>query len=170
MTEEKEKKDSKFMMLFILQGITLIALIGLGVFVFLNPAKISPTVNSSALNNKMLAEEIKKKEKKQEVKKEEEVICSLDPFIVNLMDNGGRRYLKVKMDFVLSSKDAQEEIKKKTSEIRDIVIMTLSGKTFNDIASLEGKIRLRDQIKENINKILAFGRVLKIYFTEFVVQ
>ncbi|RLB12949.1 MAG: hypothetical protein DRG39_00540 [Deltaproteobacteria bacterium] len=166
--EEKkgEEKDKKFMLLLILQGITLIALAGMGVLLFLNSQKASAPVKMT--QSTQAKPEIKKEIK--EVKKEEEVTCTLDPFIVNLMDEGGRRYLRVKMDLVLSSKNAEDEIKKKTAEIRDAIIMTLSGKRFNDIATFEGKARLRNELKENINKILACGKILNIYFTEFVIQ
>jgi len=159
----EEKKDKRLTILIILQGITIIALIGLGIFVLLNSKKPPASVTAS-IPNKVLVEEEKKE------KMNEEIIYDLDPFIVNLMDNGGRRYLKIKMNLVLSSKEVEKEIEKKAPEIRDIIIMTLSEKTFNDIATLEGKMRLRDQLKENMNKVLMSGKVLKIYFTEFVIQ
>ena len=108
--EKKEAKDKKFMLLLILQGITLIALAGIGAFVFLNSQKVPAPINAS---QKVQAKSEVKSEVK-EVKKDEEVTFSLDPFIVNLMDEAGRRYLRVKMDLVLSSKSLEDEIKKKT--------------------------------------------------------
>ena len=164
--EKKEAKDKKFMLLLILQGITLIALAGIGAFVFLNSQKAPVPMNA---RQKVQPKSDAKSDAK-ELKSVEEVTCSLDPFIVNLMDEAGRRYLRVKMDLVLSSKSLEDEVKKKTPEIRDKIIMTLSGKRFNDVASTEGKIRLRNELKENINKLLMSGKVLKIYFTEFVIQ
>ena len=167
--EKKETKDRKFMLLFILQAITLIALAGIGAFVFLNSQKVAAPMNAA---QKVQPKTEAKTEAKQDINelKNNEVTCSLDPFIVNLMDEAGRRYLRVKMDLVLSSKSLEDEIKKKTPEIRDKIIMTLSGKRFNDVASPEGKIRLRNELKENINKLLMNGKVLEIYFTEFVIQ
>ncbi len=161
--EKKEGKNKLFLMLIILQAVTLFALIGLGAFVFVNMKKIS----SSPVKTNPAQE--KKKEVKKE-KKKEEILCSLEPFIVNLMDNAGRRYLKVKMDLIVSSKETEEEIKKKDPDIRDVIIMTLSGKTFSDVAGIEGKMRLKKEIKENLNKVLTSGKVLKVYFTEFVIQ
>jgi len=176
--EEKEKKEKKeggsklILILVLMQGITLIALLGLGAFVFLNMKKLkTPPVATVATNANMPAQKEEKKEKEvAKVKKGEEVICELEPFIVNLMDENGRRYLRVKMSLVLSSKQAEDEVKKKTPEIRDAILMTLSGKRFADIATLEGKMRLRDEIKENVDKILLSGKVIQVYFTEFVVQ
>ncbi len=184
MAENEEKKEAKkegsklILILVILQGLTLLALIGLGAFVFLNMKKIkNPVVvqpNMTMAKNANTPEEIlkeeEKKEEKKKVEKGEKVTYELDPFIVNLMDENGRRYLRVKMDLVLSSKKAQEEIEKKKPEIRDAILMTLSGKRFMDIASLEGKMRLRDEIKENVDKLLMSGKVLDVYFTEFIVQ
>jgi len=182
MAENEEKKEKKnggsklILILVILQGLTLLALIGLGAFVFLNMKKIKPVVvqPNRAIAEKSSPEEVLKEEEKKEEKKKaekgEKVTYELDPFIVNLMDENGRRYLRVKMDLVLSSKKAQEEIEKKKPEIRDAILMTLSGKRFMDIASLEGKMRLRDEIKENVDKLLMSGKVLDVYFTEFIVQ
>lgn len=172
MAEEKEKKEggSKLILLLVLmQAITLIALIGLGAFIFLNFKKLS-SQNIPAVASAKVSVQQEQKKKKAESKKGEEVICELDPFIVNLMDEGGRRYLRIKMNLVLSSKKAEEEVKKKTPEIRDAILLTLSGKRFSDIATLEGKMRLRDEIKESVDKLLISGKVLHIYFTEFVVQ
>jgi len=179
MAEEKEKKEKKeggsklIFVLVLMQGLTLIALLGLGAFMFLNLKKVKtavPSVASVANANVPVQPEVQKEKKVVKVKKGEEVICELDPFIVNLMDENGRRYLRVKMNLVLSSKEAEEEVKKKTPEIRDGILMTLSGKRFADIATLEGKMRLRDEIKENIDKILLSGKVLQVHFTEFVIQ
>ena len=177
--EEKEKKEKKeggsklILILVLMQGITLIVLLGLGAFMFLNLKKVQapiPSVTAVANANVPAQTETKKEKEVAKTKKGEEVICELEPFIVNLMDENGRRYLRVKMSLVLSSKQAEDEVKKKTPEIRDAILMTLSGKRFADIATLEGKMRLRDEIKENVDKILLSGKVIQVYFTEFVVQ
>jgi len=151
----EEKKDKTFLILLILQGITLVCVVGIGVLIFLNEP-VNKNINKTI---------IEKPEK--EIK---EITYKLDPFVVNLMDNGGRRYLKVTMDFVVESQRVVDEIERKKPSIKDIIIMVLSGKTFDDIATQEGKIKLRNQIKDSVNKLLNTGKVIKIYFTEFVIQ
>ena len=94
---------------------------------------------------------------------------SLDPFIVNLYDRDGMRYLKVKIEMELNNL-AEEEVKPKIPKIRDSLIILLSSKKYHEIGSIEGKMRLREEIAYRINAILGEGAVNDIYFTDFVVQ
>jgi flagellar FliL protein len=48
--------------------------------------------------------------------------------------------------------------------------MILPSKQFEDIASMEGKIALRDEIIAKLNSLFARTVVTNIFFTEFVVQ
>lgn len=97
-------------------------------------------------------------------------VYPLDPFIVNLSDPTGNRYLKVKLALDLSSKALADEVQKKIPRIRDAVLLLLSSKSFNEIASVEGKLKLRSELLHRINQALTKGRVSTLYFTDFVVQ
>ncbi len=95
---------------------------------------------------------------------------SLDPFIVNLQDNVGTRYLKLTVQLELDSPSLQAEIESHLPKIRDAVIILLSSKSYADIGTVEGKYRLRDEIVQRVNKFLSGGRVKTAYFTDFVIQ
>ena len=62
------------------------------------------------------------------------------------------------------------ELDKKKALIRDIVIRTLSAKTYEEVSTAKGKDRLKDEIVGKINEVLSDGYVKNIYFTDFVVQ
>lgn len=94
----------------------------------------------------------------------------LNPFIVNLTDAQGTRYLKVVMQLEMSNEILGTEIDRKTPQIRDEVIMLLSSKSFDDVSSIAGKRALKRGILNSVNKYLASGRVLRVYFSDFVVQ
>ncbi len=94
----------------------------------------------------------------------------LDTFIVNLADEDGSRYLKVKMTLALSNKEVQKEIEKKLPVIRDAIITVISNKYYKDVATPAGKLALKREIMARINIILTTGKVVDIYFTEFVAQ
>ena len=96
-------------------------------------------------------------------------MLKLDPFIVNLFDERGVRYLKVRLDIELWDA-TEEEIQKKTPKIRDSLIVLLSSKKYEEIGSLEGKARLREEILFRLNRILGEGKAKEVYFTDFVVQ
>ncbi len=94
----------------------------------------------------------------------------MDSFIVNLTDAQGTRYLKVVMQLEMSNELLGTEIDKKTPQIRDEVIMLLSSKSFDDVSTMAGKRALKRAILNSINKYLVTGRVLRVYFSDFVVQ
>lgn len=94
----------------------------------------------------------------------------LDPFIVNLADAQGQRYLKAVIQFEVDNPATDGEISGKLPQIRDEILMILSNKTFDDIATVAGKRMLKREISSAVNKYLASGQVTQVYFTEFVVQ
>jgi flagellar FliL protein len=97
-------------------------------------------------------------------------VYSLDTFIVNLADKGGRRFLRVTMDLELKDESLAGEIDKRLSQIRDSILMIIPTKRFEDINSVEGKITLRDEIMTKLNSFLKDGSITNIYFVDFVIQ
>lgn len=97
-------------------------------------------------------------------------ILPLDPFIVNLAGDDGRRFLKVNMDLELDDSKLKEEIEHRMPQIRDSILVLLSSKTYDDVASVQGKFKLRAEVVNRINAYLQSGKVKKVYFTEFVMQ
>lgn len=94
----------------------------------------------------------------------------MDPFIVNLLSESGARFLKATINLELSDQTLSAEIDKKKPLIRDIIIRTLSSKTYEDVSTTKGKERLKDELVTKINEILRDGFVKNVYFTDFIVQ
>ena len=94
----------------------------------------------------------------------------MDSFIVNLTDAQGTRYLKVTMQLEMSHEMLSPEIDNRLPQIRDEVITLLSSKSFDDVATIAGKRALKRGIMNSMNKYLTTGKVLNVYFSEFVVQ
>ncbi len=103
-------------------------------------------------------------------------------FVVNLLDMGGRRYLKIQIDYevgltkkpkVSSEGKAQElppEIKEKEAILRNYIINILSNNSASDIRTIEGKNELRKAILVKSNFILKKTKVLNVYFNDFIIQ
>ena len=106
----------------------------------------------------------------QQVQQTVGTLYSLDTFIVNLADEGGKRYLRVTMDLELSNGTVEGELKRRLSQVRDSILMVLPSKRFADIRSMEGKAGLRNEIIADLNGLFGMGSITNIYFTEFVVQ
>lgn len=92
------------------------------------------------------------------------------PFIVNLSDGSGKRYLKMSMSVEVDSEALGQEINNKMPMFRDTILLLLSSLSYDDISTLDGKMRLRNQILNRINTQLSSGKIKNIYFSEFVVQ
>lgn len=92
------------------------------------------------------------------------------PFIVNLNDSGGKRYLKLTMSVEVETEALGQEINSKMPMFRDTILLLLSSLSYDDISTLDGKMRLRNQMLNRINTQLSSGKIKNIYFAEFVVQ
>jgi flagellar basal body-associated protein FliL len=59
--------------------------------------------------------------------------------------------------------------------LRDAALMAFSGKTRSQLNSLEGKHKVKEEIRERVNEVLehkthAKESVLEVYFTSFTTQ
>jgi flagellar protein FliL len=94
----------------------------------------------------------------------------IDPFIVNLADNQGERYLKVVMQLEVSDPLVSAQLEQLKPKLRDNVMDLLTAKSYAELMDSGGKQRLRDEIVLRLNSFLTKGRIVKVYFTEFVIQ
>ena len=95
---------------------------------------------------------------------------SLPTLTVNLADPSGTRYLTIGMDVEVNAPSAAQEIDAQGSRVRDAIILLLSSKKIQDLATAEGKILLKTEVAGRLNQILGTQRVVRIYFTEFVIR
>ncbi|PAF50443.1 flagellar basal body-associated protein FliL [Helicobacter sp. 13S00477-4] len=92
------------------------------------------------------------------------------PFVVNLITQSGRRYLKTSITLELNNEKLKSEIDAKSTIIQDTIIEILSSKSIEEIATTKGKERLKDEIANRINDFLIDGQIKNVFFTEFVIQ
>jgi flagellar FliL protein len=97
-------------------------------------------------------------------------IFDLDTFVVNLGDQGGKRYLKTKIALEYGSDAVGKEMITRLPQLRDMILLLLSSKNLDQIQDIDGKIALRNELLSRINQVLQQGRVKNLYFTEFVIQ
>ena len=107
--------------------------------------------------------------------------------VINLADPSGRKYLRVTIvlefapdsleyyalleeEKILYVNNFTEELNKKMPIINDTLTTILSGKSFEDVYTVEGKDLLRVELMEAINGRIHKNQVIYIYFTEFVIQ
>jgi flagellar FliL protein len=117
----------------------------------------------------------------------EGIMLNMSTKIINLVDPGGRRYIRLTVVAEFAPDNPEYELlpeEEKTAYLTlfneklnsrlpimdDTVITLLSTKTYEDLYTAEGKEKLRMEIMETLSKKLVDLHILSIYFTEFVVQ
>lgn len=95
---------------------------------------------------------------------------ALDPFIANLADEEGRRYLKATIQFEFFEHETPGEFTDRAAQVRDAIITLLTSKTFGEVRTPQGKALLREEIINRTNHVVHRDIVKAVYFTEFIVQ
>jgi flagellar FliL protein len=115
------------------------------------------------------------------------IMYQLDTKVVNLAEPGGLRYLQasIVLEFwplienynelvgeekVVAVDEFKAEIDVWKPVIDDLVTGILSSKTYNDVATIEGKEALKEELITAINGALGYEGVVNVYFTSFLVQ
>jgi flagellar FliL protein len=99
---------------------------------------------------------------------------TLDPFIVNLADPGGRRFLRISLRLVVKSEEEAKELEEKELVLlkaRSAVLELLATQKSEELQTPDGKAQLKKHIAERAAE--AFGvhtEVTDVLFAEFVVQ
>lgn len=95
---------------------------------------------------------------------------AMDPFIANLADEDGDRYIKTTIQVEFLGAEAPEAFEQRLPQIRDLILTLLTNRTFEDIRTPDGKERLREDVIDRINHAVEREAVRAVYFTEFIVQ
>ena len=149
--EEKPKKSSKKLIIIIAGAVLFFSISGFFAYTMLYSKKGGH-------------EEDSKKGKDSE----KAVLVALDPFVLNLAEQG--RFLKVTLQFELSDPAYQQLVENNTPQLKDAIIILLSSKSTEAIASPEGKLQLKDEILLRANQTIGKDVIRNLYFTEFVMQ
>ena len=112
----------------------------------------------------------KARQQQTAVKQAIAALWPMEPFIVNLADNQGDRYLKIVLELEVSDPNCLAELNQIKPKLRDNILDLLTAKTYKDLMDIAGKQRLRDEIGMRLNSFLGSCRVTKVYITEFVIQ
>lgn len=95
-------------------------------------------------------------------------LIPMETFLVNLAGSRGNKVAKINLELEVDGPRVQEEIEKRKPQVRDIIIILLSGKTFEQVSTKDGKDALRDEIRDTVNSFLTKGLIKRVYFTEFI--
>ena len=100
-------------------------------------------------------------------------LVSFEPFLVNLADPGGGRFLKTTIQIVVPDAKDAEHLKESpvvVSQARSAILELLTLQTADVLVTPEGKQALKDAIKTKIGPVLGHVKVIDVLFSDFVVQ
>lgn len=97
-------------------------------------------------------------------------VYQLDQFIVNLLSQSGRRYLKTTIALEMTNPNLQNELEAKRGPVRDTLNTILSSKSIDEISTTRGKEKLKEEIVQRLNEFLVDGKVRNVFFLDFAIQ
>ncbi len=95
-----------------------------------------------------------------------------DEFQVNTADEDETHFVRIKLSlgFEPGNPNLTTEMGQRQPQLRNIINLILSGKTSKDLVSIEDRLNLQEEIKASINHVLSNGKILEVYFNEFLVN
>lgn len=120
----------------------------------------------NAVHNEQLEEQMQEFYKTYE---QGPVMYKMETFNANLY---GLPQRMIRIDVSLEMLDAQgfEEVILNKAKTRDSMIRVMNSKRFDEVESVQGKLKLKNEIIASLNSILDKGVVKNVYFSDFVVQ
>ncbi|KDP85013.1 flagellar basal body-associated protein FliL [Cupriavidus basilensis] len=102
------------------------------------------------------------------------IFVPLEAFTVNLKSDDGDRFLHTGLSLKVADAQNQARITEYLPEVRSRILLLLSAKQPPDLATVEGKRKLAQEIQNAISQPFAPNlpkqQILDVLFTSFVVQ
>jgi flagellar FliL protein len=116
--------------------------------------------------------------KKKSAKPQLPVYVAMDAFTVNLApESGGEQFVQLIVSVEVDDAESGEMIKTYTPKIRNNVMMLLSSKKASELLTKEGKEKLAEEIRDQMNQVLDPRArpgddipVKEVLFTSFIIQ
>lgn len=167
-------KSNKKLLIIIIAAVVLV--LGIGGTVGYLLLKSDP--EHSEEDGEAPAEKAKPAKKKKAEKEAAPVYVPIDAFTVNLVPENGDQFLQLIISVEVDNAATGEHLKQYMPKLRNDLTMILSSKKASELITKEGKEKLAEEIKEQINGILEpsskgkkrDGPIKEVLFTSFIIQ
>ena len=167
-TEIEEPKGSgiKKIIMFAVVGLVMLG-VGIGGTVFM--------MGSGDSSSEEMAEEMMEEEMMEEPMMKESIYHDLHPaFVANFSGQSKKRYMQVYVVAMANEQSVIDDLKLHMPAVRNNILMTLSRKTSDEVATVEGKEMLRQEVLETVQETMREKTgeegIQDLYFTKFVAQ
>lgn len=118
------------------------------------------------------AEELEQSPKRK-VAKSSRGLVKFDPFVVNLADGAGTRFLRTTLQLVIEPAEAVDALSKNDVtmlEVRSALLELLSQQQASALVTPEGKAAMKAALISRAQEALEDWTIADVLFSEFVVQ
>ncbi len=162
-TAEKKSGGSKTLIIIVIAAFLVFVMVaGAGFFILWKRLPVPEGAKTEALENGAEGEE--------KAQLEIGPVYTLEPFVVNLADPSGSRFLRTKMTLEFQNEELLEKMDKLRFPVRDKILTILSSRKYEEIANVQGKKELRTEITATVDGLLGKGSIKNVYFSEFVAE
>jgi flagellar FliL protein len=167
--EAAPKKGKKGLIIIIAVLVLVLAGGGVGAFIYMKKSAAADEHGDK-----------KGAKKKAEKKHGPPQFAPLDPFTVNLADPGREHYLQIGLTYEVAAADVAEALKAQMPLIRSRVLLLLTSRTADELASPAGKAKLATELVALARAALANSEVPgaqndenginDVHFSSFIIQ
>lgn len=165
---EPPKGKGKKMLIIILAAVLLVVLAGGGAAVYLLS---KPAAEKKAKHGGEATDEAAD-EGEHADESHPPIYEKLDSFTVNLAE--GESYLQVEINLKVADAHVGEKLKQHMPELKDGILRLLSSQKSEELATVEGKDKLANDVQKTVNDILGIKKaskgVQKVLFPAFIIQ
>lgn len=97
-------------------------------------------------------------------------VYSMGELITNLNEPTRRAYIQVQVAVEVRDQKVIKELETRAAQVKNEVLVLLRARSMEEVQGADGLRRLADDIHQRLNRLLPHQGVIKVYFTEFVVQ
>lgn len=97
-------------------------------------------------------------------------VLPLKPFVTNLADTGGAKYISVTFELVLRKPADGDKLNENLPLIRDHIVAVLSSKRSQEVTGEAGANTLKNDVLLRLNEKLGGTYIQKVLITDLVVQ
>ena len=168
--EDGEQPKSSGMKKIIMFAVVGLVMLGLGV-----GGTMFMMGSGDSSSEEMAEEEMTEEEMMEEPMMKDSIYHDLHPaFVANFSGVSKKKYMQVYVVAMAHEQSVIDDLKLHMPAVRNNILMTLSRKTSDEVATVEGKEMLRKEVLETVRNTMAEKTgeegIQDLYFTKFVSQ
>ena len=95
---------------------------------------------------------------------------SIENLVLNPAGSGGTRFLMVTATFELKDGATLQAMKDHEPEVRDHILSMLGKRTVEELSDIAQRDAIKQAVLEVVQPLFPKGSVLKVFFSQFVIQ